>query len=177
MLHNTHPTSIIGMSLSLWMRPLIILLFACSTPHYTLLDKGIKYWKFTWITIIYLDDTNDAENPGQSYVYLYSLEFQQKINDWICRLAVYTCIACVLTNNVILLGLPNTHRNLISQLLTSIISTVQTGIWVILRIATLGWWEWDVGSLYNRFFNSTLAKWKTCSSHFIWINAETCCDN
>ena len=86
--------------------------------------------------------------------------FNKKRNDWICRLAVHTWIACVLTNNVILLGLPNAHQNLFAKLLTSILLS-KHAFRVILRLATLGWSGGN--EMWIHYLISKM--WNPCSSH------------
>ena len=166
------------MALFQWMKPLTILFFVCSTPHYTLLDKGFKSienslgklanhhiprrhqpwrqaWTYVWFVFIRVSTILDNHMYG-----LYSLEFQQKDERLDLRLAVHTWIACVLTNNVILLGLPNAHQNLFAKLLTSILLS-KHAFRVILRLATLGWSGGN--EMWIHYLISKM--WNPCSSH------------
>lgn len=118
------------------------------------LTKDLKVLKIhlaNWQTIIYPDDTNHGDNPGQSWFVfirvstildnhmygLYSLEFQQR-DERLDLPSRCSYLACVLTNNVMLLGLPNAHQNIFVKLLTSILLS-KHAFRVILRLATLGW--------------------------------------
>ena len=67
------------MALFLWIKPLTILFFVCSTPHYTLLDKGFKSIENSLGKPSYTPTTPTMEKSLDNHMYgLYSLEFQQK---------------------------------------------------------------------------------------------------